>query len=84
MILTPKERFLADATLSKWHIDTVTTPQFTAALDAALLEYGAQCSREKVPADGGLLIRGAHEFANLFCRLSTPVNRPVTRDRDNL
>lgn len=84
MIPSPKERLLADAGLAKWHADTVNTPQFVASMDAALGEYSAQCSRVSSPSDGGLMLRGAHEFVRLFCNLSTPVTRPTTKDRDNL
>lgn len=80
MIRTPKERFLADAALAKWHADTVSTPEFAAALEAALLEYSAQCAK----SEPSLTLRGAHEFARLFCNLSTPITRPTTIDRDNL
>lgn len=84
MIPSPKDRFLVDVALAKHHADTVGTSQFATALDAALLEYGAQCSREKVPAEGALLLRGAHEFARLFCELSQPRTENKTIDRDNL
>lgn len=84
MILSPKDRFLANAELSKAHSNTVSSSHFSIALDAALLEYSAQCSREKNPADAGLLLRGAHEFVVTFCDLSEPRMRFETKDRDNL
>lgn len=84
MIPSPKDRFLADVTLAKHHANTVSSSEFVEAIDAALLEYAAQCSREKVPSDGGLLLRGAHEFARLFCELSQPRTENKTIDRDNL
>lgn len=83
MIPSPKDRFLSDVVLAKHHTDTVSTTQFAAALDAALLEYGAQCSRGK-RKQAGLLLRGAHEFARLFCELSQPRTQTKTIDRDNL
>lgn len=84
MIPSPKDRFLSDSTLYKWHADLVSTSQFASALDAALLEYGSKCSRENNPADAGLLLRGAHEFATTFCQLSEPRMRLEIKDRDNL
>lgn len=84
MIPSPKDRFLADATLAKRHADTVGTSQFSAALDAALLEYGARCAKEKIPGDAGLLLRGAYEFSLVLCELAEPRTRTVIKDRDNL
>lgn len=84
MIPSPKDRFLSDASLSKRHADTVGTSEFVAAMDAALLEYGAQCSRSNSPSKAGLLLQGAHEFARVLCELSEPRIRTTIKDRDNL
>lgn len=84
MIPTPKDRFLADAALSKAHSDTVNSTPFSAALDAALLEYSARCAREPDSGVGSLLLRGAHEFSRVLCELSEPRTRNVTKDQDNL
>lgn len=84
MIPSPKERFLADATLTKHHANTVASSQFIAAFDAAMGEYSMQCSAAKNPTEAGLLLRGAHEFARIFCELANPRTRTVTVDRDNL
>lgn len=83
MIPSPKDRFLADTTLSKHHADMVSSSQFAATLDAALLEYAIQTARGN-PSKAGLLLQGAHEFSRVFCELSEPRLRPVTKDRDNL
>lgn len=86
MIPSPKERFIADAALAKTHADTVGSTAFVQALDAALLEYGAQCARHAMPGvdESGLLLRGAHEFARLLTTLAEPRTRETTHDRDNL
>lgn len=84
MIPTPKERFLSDGALAKRHADMVATSEFAVALDAALLEFAAKCARTAVPGEGGLMLKGAHEFARVFCELSMPATMISTRDRDNL
>lgn len=84
MIPSPKDRFLADAALSKTHSDTVSSTPFAVALDAALLEYGKRCSKEKQPEVGGTLLRGAYEFAEVFCNLSEPRKQSTVYDPDNL
>lgn len=84
MIPSPKERFLADAALAKQHADLVASSRFIVALDAAMLEYAIQCSRVNPPGEGGLLLRGANEFARMFCELANPRIKPTTVDRDNL
>lgn len=84
MIPSPKERFVADASLAKKHADMVASSSFIAALDATMLEYAAKCSRTAVPGEGGLLLRGAQEFSRLFCELANPIPTLATRDRDNL
>lgn len=84
MIQSPKERFLSNAAASKAHADTVTTPAFQDAIEAALLEYSAKCSRETAPDSGHFKSQGAFEFAKLLCNLHVPRQTPTPRDYDNL
>lgn len=84
MIPSPKDRFLADAALSKRHADMVGTSDFADAMDKAMLEYSAQCARSNSPSKAGLLLQGAHEFARVFCDLSVPRMKTATKDPDNL
>lgn len=84
MIPSPKTRFLADQALAKKHADMVASSPFILALDAALLEYMEECSRTTVPGEGGLKLRGAIEFARVFCNLANPPTKFKTVDPDNL
>lgn len=84
MIPNPKQRFLDSTAVAKWHADLVAKSEFIQALDAAKLEYADACAKAMSPGDVGLMLRGATEFARIFCELSMPLKTRTIKDHDNL
>ena len=83
---TPKEEFLANAKLARQHLANIEQPELRAALAAALAEY----ARRLADTPGGdahpnhYKLVGAHDFLDIFYKLSFPKFSAKTADRGQL
>jgi len=86
---TPKARFLESSDNAAKHRDLVDSREFQRGCDFAMLEMSRSLSestnnaQDAIPA--ALMLRGAHEFLEIFRRLSEkPIDPPVPPPARNL
>ncbi len=85
---SPKARFQADKKLIEQHNRLIERSDLQTSIDYALLEYQAQLTG--IAAGGNeaaaahFRLMGAHEFINIFKRLSEQHQEPIIQTLDNL